>query len=55
MNHDTIKHAFVLFPQELLTSASEGGGPGESLSMMYGTLLRNFESTKDDYNLVRTR
>ena len=23
--------------------------------MMYGTLLRNFESTKDDYALVRTR
>lgn len=31
------------------------GGPGDSLSIMYGTLLQNYEAVKDDYNLLRRR
>lgn len=33
----------------------ESGSPSESLSLMYGTLLRNYEAVKDDYTLVRRR
>jgi hypothetical protein len=31
------------------------GGPGESLSLMYSTLLQNYENVKDDYTMVRKR
>ena len=31
------------------------GGPGESLGMMYGTLLRSYEAVKEDYSLIRKR
>lgn len=41
-----------LFLQEILNSE---GGPGESLSIMYGTLLRNYEAVKDDYTMIRSR
>ena len=37
--------------QEILNI--EGGG--ESMSIMYGTLLRKYESVKDDYGLVNQR
>ena len=38
--------------QEVLNAE---GGPGESLGMMYGTLLRNYEAVKEDYSLIRKR
>merc|ERR1719412_599193 len=38
--------------QEVLNAE---GGPGESLSIMYGTLLRNYEAVKEDYSLIRKR
>ena len=31
------------------------GGPGESLGIMYGTLLRSYEAVKEDYSLIRKR
>ena len=31
------------------------GGPNESMSIMYGTLLRKYEAVKDDYGLVSKR
>ena len=43
----------MFYFQDLLNS--ESGGPSDSLSIMYGTLLRNFESTKDDYAVMRRR
>ena len=45
------KHSFV-FAQEVLNAE---GGPGDSLGMMYGTLLRNYEAVKEDYSLIRKR
>ena len=42
----------LLFNQEVLNAE---GGPGDSLGMMYGTLLRNYEAVKDDYSLIRKR
>ena len=38
--------------QEVLNAE---GGPGDSLGMMYGTLLRNYEAVKEDYSLIRKR
>ena len=38
--------------QELL---SVEGGPGESMSIMYGTLLRKYETVKDDFSLLSKR
>jgi len=31
------------------------GGPSESMSIMYGTLLRKYETVKDDYGLISKR
>lgn len=31
------------------------GGPSESMSIMYGTLLRNYETVKDDYGMIKFR
>ena len=31
------------------------GGPSESMSIMYGTLLRKYETVKDDFSLLSTR
>ena len=45
------KHSFI-FAQEVLNAE---GGPGDSLGMMYGTLLRNYEAVKEDYSLIRKR
>ena len=41
-----------MFTQEVLNAE---GGPGDSLGMMYGTLLRNYEAVKEDYSLIRKR
>ena len=38
--------------QELL---SRDSGPGESLSIMYSTLLRKYESVKEEYAMVNRR
>ena len=34
-------------------SAGGGGGPGDSLSIMYSTLLRNYEAAKEDNSHLR--
>ena len=34
-------------------AAGGGGGPGESLSIMYSTLLRNYEAAKEDNSHLR--
>ena len=39
-------------PQEILNVE---GGPNESMSIMYGTLLRKYEAIKDDFGLVSKR
>ena len=33
--------------------AGGGGGPGDSLSIMYSTLLRNYEAAKEDNSHLR--
>ena len=38
--------------QELLSAES---GPSESMSIMYGTLLRKYEAVKDDFSLLSKR
>ena len=38
--------------QELLSAE---GGPSESMSIMYGTLLRKYEAVKDDFSLLSKR
>ena len=38
--------------QEMLNSE---GGPSESLSIMYGTLLRKYETVKEDFAMLSTR
>ena len=38
--------------QELLNVE---GGPNESMSIMYGTLLRKYETVKDDFGLLSKR
>ena len=30
-------------------------GLSESMSIMYGTLLRNYETVKDDYGMIKFR
>eukprot|EP00094_Tigriopus_californicus_P004988 TCALIF_04803-PB protein Name:"Similar to DLG5 Disks large homolog 5 (Homo sapiens)" AED:0.05 eAED:0.05 QI:159/0.84/0.87/0.96/0.93/0.93/33/0/2582 len=41
--------------QQLQNILNSEGGPGDSLSIMYGALLQNYEAVKDDYNLLRRR
>ena len=43
---------WIFCPQEILNVE---GGPNESMSIMYGTLLRKYEAIKDDFGLVSKR
>ena len=47
-----LRYLIPINPQEILNVE---GGPNESMSIMYGTLLRKYEAIKDDFGLVSKR
>jgi hypothetical protein len=54
MDEERTEMAELRRQQQDVLNAAEGG-PGESLSLMYSTLLQNYENVKDDYTMVRKR
>lgn len=53
MKSETFSQFLTVSLQELL--ASSDGETRDSIGLMYGNLLRNYDVVKEDYNLIRRR